>query len=123
MKILRFDSVGGASGDMILGALVGLGADLDMVEAELKKLIPDYFRFRRSIKESHGSSGVYLTVELQADKDGESACCDAQTTNETEQSEHCCRHGHAHTHKHEHNHDHEHEHHHDHDHGPDCTCG
>ena len=40
MKVIRFDSVGGASGDMILGALIGLGADADILNRELISLLP-----------------------------------------------------------------------------------
>ena len=32
MKILRLDSVGGISGDMMLGVLIGLGADRGKLE-------------------------------------------------------------------------------------------
>lgn len=38
MKILRFDSVGGASGDMILAALSDLGADIDILRPHLDSL-------------------------------------------------------------------------------------
>ena len=43
MKIVRFDSVGGASGEMILGALIGLGADCDVIARELDRLLPGHF--------------------------------------------------------------------------------
>ena len=42
MKIVRFDSVGGASGDMILGALIGLGADCGAVAQELDRLLAEH---------------------------------------------------------------------------------
>lgn len=65
MRILRFDSVGGASGDMILGALVGLGVDIDLICSELKKLLPDEeFSFVKGTKTEFGASGVYLTVDI-----------------------------------------------------------
>ena len=38
MRILDFDSVGGASGDMILAALLDLGADLDQLRRDLATL-------------------------------------------------------------------------------------
>jgi uncharacterized protein (DUF111 family) len=34
-KFLRFDSVGGASGDMILSSLAALGADIQTIEKTL----------------------------------------------------------------------------------------
>ena len=36
MTGLQFDSVGGASGDMILGALVDLGVDVKALQAKLE---------------------------------------------------------------------------------------
>ena len=64
MRVLRFDSVGGASGDMILGALVGLGVDPKLLEREIGKLIPEHFHLRVGEKTSFGASGVYLTVDI-----------------------------------------------------------
>jgi uncharacterized protein (TIGR00299 family) protein len=65
MKIIRFDSVGGASGDMILGALIGLGADIDILNRELASLLPsEKFEITVSPKESHGINGIAATVEI-----------------------------------------------------------
>ncbi len=64
MRILRFDSVGGASGDMILGALVGLGVDPRYLEQELGKIIREPFHLRLGEKSAFGVSGVYLTVDI-----------------------------------------------------------
>jgi uncharacterized protein (TIGR00299 family) protein len=65
MKIIRFDSVGGASGDMILGALIGLGADVDILNHELASLLPsEKFSITVSPKESHGINGITATVEI-----------------------------------------------------------
>ena len=64
MRVLRFDCVGGASGDMILGALVGLGIAPSLLEKELGKVIPEYFRLKIEKKTSFGASGVYLTVNI-----------------------------------------------------------
>ncbi len=89
MRVLRFDSVGGASGDMILGALVRLGVNLDSVEQEIRKLIPnEFFSFDVDEKSSFGVSGIHLQVNL----DGDHAIC--------HDGDH--RHGHAHTCDHEH---------------------
>ncbi|MHB9139396.1 MAG: nickel pincer cofactor biosynthesis protein LarC [Victivallaceae bacterium] len=66
MKIIRFDSVGGASGDMILGALIGLGADIDILNRELASLLPsEKFKITVSPKESHGINGIAATVEIE----------------------------------------------------------
>ena len=87
MKIVRFDSVGGASGDMILGALIGLGADCDVIARELDRLLPGHFTLSVEQLSSYGIAGVRATVSLpEAD----------------------------HHHHHDHDHDHEHDHHHHH---------
>lgn len=62
MKILQVESVGGASGDMILGALADLGVDLSQVEATLQSLAPDPIHFHVDPAESHGLHGTRVTV-------------------------------------------------------------
>ena len=43
MKTLYFDCFSGISGDMIIGALIDLGLDINFLENELKKLnLKDY---------------------------------------------------------------------------------
>lgn len=69
MRIIRFDSVGGASGDMILGALIGLGADPAVLERELRSFIPEPFHFETQTKQSHAISGITLSVEIEAPSD------------------------------------------------------
>ncbi|MDO4571699.1 MAG: DUF111 family protein, partial [Planctomycetia bacterium] len=68
MRILRFDPVGGASGDMILGALLDLceqrGIPTSEIENPLKSLIPEHFHLRRVEKSSHGMSGKMLDVDI-----------------------------------------------------------
>ena len=64
MKFIRFDSVGGASGDMILGGLIGLGVDPSSIERELSSLIPGEFHLRTNRLQSHGMEGVQVTVEI-----------------------------------------------------------
>jgi len=83
MKIIRFDSVGGASGDMILGALIGLGVNVEELNNELKGLIPDEFLIKSRPWQSHGiNNGIQVEVEI-----------------------------HEHTHHHKHKHQHGHHHH------------
>ncbi len=127
MKILRFDSVGGASGDMILGALVGLGVDPRYIERELRRLIPDPFSLKVGEKSEFGATGVYLTVDLDPEETAAENACEFQ------REEKCCgkrkpdgsccgknkrkrdhkhddEHAHKHAHKHDHSHEHEHVH-------------
>lgn len=109
MKILRFDSVGGASGDMILGALVGLGVDPQFIERELRRLIPDPFCLRIGEKSEFGATGVYLTVDLDPPETERSHSCGDEHSHP-----HSCEDGHSHSHPHscedEHSHSHPHVH-------------
>lgn len=64
MRIIRFDSVGGASGDMLLGALIGLGADAAELNRRLETLIPGEFKITAGPFESFGINGIQAGVEL-----------------------------------------------------------
>ncbi|MGI5831016.1 MAG: nickel pincer cofactor biosynthesis protein LarC [Thermoguttaceae bacterium] len=64
MKFIRFDSVGGASGDMILGVLIGLGVPSEVIEDALRSLIPGEFHIRTEVVPSYGIWGTRVTVEL-----------------------------------------------------------
>jgi hypothetical protein len=63
MKTLHFDSTGGAAGDMILGALIALGADLKAVTGQLRGLVDEEFSITVVPYESHGIQGVRAQVE------------------------------------------------------------
>ena len=94
MKILKFDSVGGASGDMILGALLGLGVNRDALVQDLRALGAEHFDITLHPFQSHGITGVQAAVRAEEP-----------------------HHHHDHDHDHDHHHDHGHEHTHGHDHG------
>jgi len=64
MKMLRYDSVGGASGDMILASLIGLGADAARLESELKKLDLGHFHIEVKEAESHHLHGTRVWVHV-----------------------------------------------------------
>ncbi len=64
LRLLRFDSVGGASGDMILSTLAALGADLDAVAQVLHAIIPDTFAVRDATVTLNGIQGHRTTVDL-----------------------------------------------------------
>ena len=65
MKYIRFDSVGGAAGDMILSALGGLGADLKQIEQGLNTAIPgDAFTIERIPFSDYGMNGAKLEVKI-----------------------------------------------------------
>lgn len=63
-RILHFESIGGASGDMILGALIGLGAPVEELNKELKSLQVDPFEIIVDEVVEQGMSGVRARVEV-----------------------------------------------------------
>lgn len=66
MRFISFDSVGGASGDMLLGALIGLGADPCVLNGQLKKLLPgEVFEIKQKHIECHGISGIQADVDIR----------------------------------------------------------
>lgn len=66
MRILQFDSVGGASGDMILGALINLGVDRDRLQTQLESLPLDPFTIEVAAASDHGLQGTRVTVHVGA---------------------------------------------------------
>ncbi len=65
MNTLHFESIGGASGDMILGALVGLGVSVDELNEELKSLNVDPFKISVADVVEQGMSGVRASVTVE----------------------------------------------------------
>ena len=68
-KNIYFESLGGASGDMLLGAFLGLGINLDELTNELKKLNIDKFNIKIEDVVSHGISGVRASVKVEDNHD------------------------------------------------------
>lgn len=62
MRILRFDSVGGASGDMVLGALVAVGAPVGALQGAVDALVPGQVRIEAERADSRGLGGTRVTV-------------------------------------------------------------
>ena len=66
MRYIHFDSVGGAAGDMILGALIGLGADINVLNKELSAMLPEeHFKIIVKQKSSCGIVGIEASVERE----------------------------------------------------------
>lgn len=63
MKALRFDSLGGASGDMILASLLGLGASVDALKASVASMDIEAFDIRTEPVTDRGMSGLRVTVD------------------------------------------------------------
>lgn len=49
MKHIHFDSIGGASGDMVLACLLGLGADIEELNQLLAKLQVEPLRIVQTV--------------------------------------------------------------------------
>lgn len=62
MRILRFDSVGGASGDMILAALIGLGADVKSVSRKIASMKIGAFKIQAKPFADRGLRGIQVKV-------------------------------------------------------------
>ncbi len=65
MKILYFDSPAGISGDMCLGALIDLGADIGLIRSQLEKLLPGGFEISAEKESKLGITGTRFKVELE----------------------------------------------------------
>ncbi len=63
MTTLYIDAFSGASGDMILGALLDIGVTLDLLEAEVRKLPLEGCRIRVTREARHGIHGTRVVVE------------------------------------------------------------
>lgn len=103
-RFLRFDSVGGASGDMILAALVSLGVDRDALARSLATVLPDRFELRLENVAANGLHGEKMTVVLPDDP--ESAPHEHHTEHHHEHHEHGDHHHEHHDEHHEHHHGH-----------------
>lgn len=111
---LRLDSVGGISGDMLLGALIGLGADVDRIQKALNPLIPARFEIKIAPADAQGVHGLRATVLIEG-QPGDAH--HAEAADETTQHPHThAERPHAHTHADEHTHGHDHSHRHSHGH-------
>lgn len=100
---IRFDSVGGASGDMILSALAALGADLHAIEETLNRFFPEHLLFHI---ETAGSAGLHgLRVSVRAEH---TAHHDDAVWPDARAHEHEHGHGHGHEQGEAHAHSHAH---------------
>jgi len=68
VTIVYFDLIGGASGDMILGSLVALGAPLPEIERRLRSLPLDGISLGARTVERHGFDALQLEVKTEETK-------------------------------------------------------
>lgn len=71
MRVLQFDSLGGASGDMILAALIDAGASRDRIASALSGLKVERFDIRAEAIALHGMKGTRVEVVLSSENLGE----------------------------------------------------
>lgn len=107
MRTLAFDGRLGASGDMILGALLAAGADRSAL-APVEATLPVEYVVGERIKNGIAAATVDVVVTDDGGENGE-------TDEATVDHDHSHEHGHTHDHEHSHSHDHEHGHTHDHE--------
>lgn len=105
MKHLHFECIGGASGDMVLGALVDLGVPLAELKKALSPLPVGEYEINTERKSSRHISGLQLNITVAG---RESAAEPAEP--------HDHGHGHHDDHDHHHQNDQTHEHHPEHEH-------
>ena len=109
MTIAYFDCFSGASGDMLVGALIAAGADLEALRRDLAVLKLDGVELAARRVERQGVYATKFDVVVRGEVEGAA-----------EEVGHAHDHGHHHPHDHEHDHHHhphDHGHHHHHDHG------
>jgi uncharacterized protein (TIGR00299 family) protein len=68
MRLLRFDSVGGASGDMILAALSGLSVDINTVSKKLSSIGIGKITLQINECNEHGLKGQHISIKASSSK-------------------------------------------------------
>jgi len=63
-----FDPYSGASGDMVLGALVDLGLPVDALDQHLRMVLPTGWRLETETVEQHGVHGTRALVHVEDDQ-------------------------------------------------------
>jgi len=77
MQYIRFDSVGGASGDMLLAAFSALGADLHSIERTLRRCLPERVTVQVSAAADRGLHGCRVCVRSAGHEQHETRWPDA----------------------------------------------
>ena len=105
MRTLAFDGRMGASGDMLLAALVAAGADPDVLAPVEEALDVGY---EIGTTEKNGIRSTTVDVLLTDAEDRPDSGDDGTETHEREAVDHSHHHDHSHDHSHSHDHHHQH---------------
>jgi uncharacterized protein (TIGR00299 family) protein len=121
MKVLYLDCFSGASGDMLLGALIDLGVKLSTIEWELGKLeLEEHFHLHADREKRQSIEGIKFTAhgagahECAGEKEHKREAGKKEATpahSHAHHDEHGHGHDHVHDHSTDHGHNHDHEHH------------
>lgn len=112
--VLYLDCASGASGDMLLGALIDLGVPLDELRAVLQPMVPAGTDLRADRVQRAGIGALAFTV-VEPGQPGDFG--------HAHQHDHGLDHGHVHDHDHDQGHLHGHDHGHDHGHTGAADAG
>ena len=121
MKSLYLECNAGISGDMLVAALLDLGADKEALDKALQSIPAKGFEYKISRVSKVGVDCCDFDVildEEHANHDHDMAFLhgNGDAVVHSHEHEHHHDHEHEHEHHHDHDHEHEHEHHHDHEH-------
>ena len=119
MKSLYLECNAGISGDMLVAALLDLGADKEALDKALQSIPAKGFEYKISRVSKAGVDCCDFDVildEEHANHDHDMAFLHGNGDAVVHSHEHEHHHDHEHEHEHHHDHEHDHEHHHDHDH-------
>ncbi|TXC90620.1 LarC family nickel insertion protein [Metabacillus litoralis] len=120
MKTLYLDCFSGISGDMMIGALIDVGADPTVLEEELKKLnIEEEYELQWNKVVKNGITSTKFDVILKKHAHDHDHHHEHSHKHDHDHHHHEHSHKHDHDHHHEHNHEQDHDHHHEHSHEQD----
>lgn len=122
MRTLFIECAMGASGDMLMAALLELMPSPEGFVEKLNRLGIPSTRVERARSTKCGIVGTHVSVTVGGIEE-ESQDVLAHTHEHIHEHNHDHGHGHSHEHDHDHGHDHRHDHGHDHAHGPDDRGG
>jgi uncharacterized protein (DUF111 family) len=117
-KTLYFDCFSGASGDMVLGALLDLGMPIDGLRAALGSLAIEYGGVSSERVLRAGVSATRFRVHATDDEQRTATAPAGQSHSHAHADSHSHEHSHGHSHDHAHSHGHDYGHAHGHSHEP-----